>query len=324
MATASITKQSRVRVPALLRTQEGFLLVILLLAMGVLALMSDRFLTVRNLLNLSRLFVEVGLMALPMTMIIIMGAIDLSVGSMFGLTSVMLGYVWLYWGLPLPLAVLFALTLGALLGLFNGLIITKVKIPPLIVTLSTLAIYRGFAFGMSQARSVGGYPESFQFWGQGAVGPFPTQFLIWVALVVLCQIVLSRTTVGRYIYAIGNNETGARFSGIAVDRIKTGVYVFSGLMAGLAGFIFTSRVTTTRADAGLGIELDVIAAVVLGGTAITGGRGSIIGTTLGLLLIAVLRNGLTLAGFKGDATVVIIGAVLIISVFLNRLFTKQA
>jgi rhamnose transport system permease protein len=298
------------------------LLIILAIIVFLLSLMSDRFLTARNLLALTRFFVEVGLMALPMTMIIITGGIDLSVGSAFGWTSVMLGYAWEFWGLPLPLAVLVCLACGVLGGLFNGLMVAKVKVPPLIVTLATLAIYRGFAFGVSQARSVRGYPESFQFWGQGHIGPIPTQFIIFVILAVACAVFLSRTSLGRYIYAIGSNEQGARFSGIAVDRIKIGLYTFSGFMAGLAGFIFTSRVTTTRADAGTGSELDVIAAVVLGGTSIYGGEGSILGTVLGLLVISLLRNGLTLARIKGDATVIIIGAVLILAVFINRLFRR--
>jgi rhamnose transport system permease protein len=275
------------------------------------------------LLALTRLFVEVGLMTLPMTMIIITGGTDLSVGSMFGFTSVMLGAAWQYWGLPLPLAVLVALGFGILCGTFNGLLVTKMRLPPLIVTLATLAIYRGLAFGISQARSVRGWSDSFQFWGQGYIGAFPVQFLIWVVAAVAVALFLGRTALGRYVYAIGNNETGARFSGIPVDRLKLALYAFSGFMAALAGVIFVSRVTTTRADAATGLELDVIAAVVLGGTSISGGSGSILGTTLGLLIISLLRNGLTLAGIKGDATVMIIGAVLVLAVWVNRLFTKQ-
>jgi rhamnose transport system permease protein len=311
------------KAPAFLRSQEGLLLVILLLIMFVLSRMSEYFLTADNLLALTRLFVEVGLMTLPMTMIIITGGTDLSVGSMFGFTSVMLGVAWQYWGLPLPLAILVALGFGLLCGAFNGLLVTKMRLPPLIVTLATLAIYRGLAFGISQARSVRGWPESFQFWGQGYIGPFPVQFLIWVVAAIAVALFLGRTALGRYVYAIGNNETGARFSGIPVDRLKLGLYALSGFMASLAGIIFVSRVTTTRADAATGLELDVIAAVVLGGTSISGGSGSILGTTLGLLIISLLRNGLTLAGIKGDATVIIIGAVLVLAVWVNRLFTTQ-
>jgi rhamnose transport system permease protein len=320
--TKSVRKP-RFKAPAFLRSQEGLLLVILLLIMFVLSRMSEQFLTTDNLLALTRLFVEVGLMTLPMTMIIITGGTDLSVGSMFGFTSVMLGVAWQYWGLPLPLAILVALGFGIVCGTFNGLLITRLRLPPLIVTLATLAIYRGLAFGISQARSVRGWPESFQFWGQGYIGPFPVQFLIWVVAAIAVALFLGRTAYGRYVYAIGNNETSARFSGIPVARLKLALYAFSGFMASLAGIIFVSRVTTTRADAATGLELDVIAAVVLGGTSIAGGSGSILGTILGLLIISLMRNGLTLAGIKGDATVMIIGVVLVLAVWINRLFTKQ-
>lgn len=315
-------RRSSFRVPAFVRSQEGLLLIILLVVMFILSRMSTQFLTASNLLALTRLFVEVGLMTLPMTMIIITGGVDLSVGSMFGFTSVMLGATWQYLGFPLPLAVIATLVIGILCGTFNGLLVTRVRLPPLIVTLATLAIYRGLAFGVSQARSVRGWPESFQFLGQGYVGPFPVQFLLWVVAAIAVALFLGRTAYGRYVYAIGNNEVGARFSGIPVDRIKLALFAFSGFMASLAGTIFVARVTTTRADAGTGMELDVIAAVVLGGTSISGGSGSILGTTLGLLIISLLRNGLTLAGIKGDATVIIIGAVLVLAVWLNRLFAR--
>ena len=318
------TSKPSFAIPTFLRSQEGLLLGILLVIMFVLSRMSEQFLTANNLLALTRLFVEVGLMTLPMTMIIITGGTDLSVGSMFGFTSVMLGAAWQYWGLPLWLAVLVTLGFGILCGTFNGLLVTKIRIPPLIVTLATLGIYRGLAYGISQARSVRGWPASFQFWGQGYIGPFPVQFLIWVVAAVAVALFLGRTAYGRYVYAIGNNETGSRFSGIPVDRLKLALYAFSGFMASMAGVIFVSRVTTTRADAATGLELDVIAAVVLGGTSIAGGSGSILGTTLGLLIISSLRNGLTLAGFKGDATVIIIGAVLVLAVWVNGLFTKRS
>lgn len=324
MQNTNTAGTSRVKIPGFFRSQEGLLLIILILIMFVLSMMSSRFFTAENLFALTRLFVEVGLMSLPMTMIIITGGTDLSVGSMFGFTSVMLGVAWQYWGFPLPAAILFALGVGLLCGAFNGLLVTKMKIPPLIVTLATLAIYRGLAFGVSQARSVGGWPATFQLLGQGYVGLFPVQFLIWIISAVAVALFLGRTAHGRYVYAIGNNETGAQFSGIPVQGLKLALYSFSGFMAALAGIIFVSRVTTTRADAGVGIELDVIAAVVLGGTSISGGSGSILGTTLGLLIISLLRNGLTLAGIKGDATVIIIGAVLVFAVWVNRLFTKQA
>ncbi|MCS6773950.1 MAG: ABC transporter permease [Anaerolineae bacterium] len=318
--TPTLSPARHVRV---LRTQEGVLFIILLVIIVVLSLLSDRFLTANNLLNQTRLLTETALLALPMTLIIIGGGIDLSVGSTLAWSAVMLGFSWQLLGLPLPLAVLVCLLTGLLGGAVNGYLIAYVRVPPLIATLATLAIYRGFSFGISQARSARGFPEEFAFWGQGQIGPFPTQFVVLVVLIVAAHLLLSRTGFGRWVYAIGNNEVAARYSGIPVERVKFTLYALSGLMAGLAAFIFTSRVTTTRADAATGLELDVIAAVVLGGTSIFGGSGSVVGTMLGLAIITLLRNGLLLTGVKGDATFMVIGVVLIIAVLINDLVRKR-
>jgi rhamnose transport system permease protein len=316
MTITSVTKNSAKWQKIL--TQENVLFVILILIVITLTSLNDRFLTANNLLNMTRYFVEIGLIGLPMTLIIITGGIDLSVGSLYGWSVVMLGFSWAVWGLPLPAAIGVCLLTGLIGGLFNGWLVAEVGVPPLIVTLATMAIYRGLALGISQASSVSGYPDWFEFLGQGSLGPFPAQFVLLVGLTVIVLVFLARTSWGRFIYAIGNNERAARFSGIPVKQLKLAIYLLSGLMTGLAAFIFVSRVTTTRADAGTGLELDVIAAVVLGGASINGGEGSILGTTLGLVIIALLRNGLSLAGVRGDATVIVIGLVLILAVFLNR------
>jgi rhamnose transport system permease protein len=165
---------------------------------------------------------------------------------------------------------------------------------------------------------VRGYPEWFFQLGQGEFLGVPTQLWLLVVAILAAGVVLARTTFGRSLYAIGHNELAARFSGIPVDRYKLAIYTLSGLMAGLAGYIFVSRVSTTRSDMGTGLELDVIAAVVLGGTSIFGGTGSILGTVLGVILIQLLKNGLALTGVKGDATIVVIGSVLILSILITN------
>src|SRR5262249_14993433 len=175
------------------------------------------------------------------------------------------------------------------------------------------SLYRGLAEGISQARSVRGYPEWFYFIGQENLFGVPAQLWLLLIAIVVSAVVLDRTTFGRTLYAIGNNETAARFSGLPVDRVKLIIYTLSGLMAGLSACVLVSRVTTTRSDMGIGYELDVIAAVVLGGTSIFGGVGTIWGTVVGLAMIQLLKNGLALTGVKGDATIVVIGAVLILS-----------
>ncbi|MBR0843336.1 ABC transporter permease [Bradyrhizobium liaoningense] len=300
-------------VPWWLLRHETMLAVILLIALIVLGGLNSRFLTLDNLLNQGRLTTEVGLIALPMTFIIITGGIDLSVGSIVGLCAILLGYSWKVFGLPLPLAIGFSLLVGAAAGFLNGIVITRVKVPPLIMTIATLALYRGLAEGISQARSVRGYPEWFYFIGQENLFGVPAQLWLLLIAIVASAIVLDRTTFGRTLYAIGNNETAARFSGLPVDRVKLVIYTLSGLMAGLSACVLVSRVTTTRSDMGIGYELDVIAAVVLGGTSIFGGVGTIWGTVVGLAMIQLLKNGLALTGVKGDATIVVIGAVLILS-----------
>jgi rhamnose transport system permease protein len=306
------------RMPTALLGHEIVLAVILVVSLAVLATQTDRFLTTSNLLNQGRLMAEVGLVALPMTFIIITAGIDLSVGSIMGLCAIVLGVSWKNLGLPLELAICITLGIGALAGAMNGWFITRIGVPPLIMTLATLALYRGLAEGISQARSVRGYPEWFFRLGQGEVSGVPTQLWILVAAILVAAVALARTTFGRSLYAIGHNELAARFSGIPVDRYKMGIYTLSGLMAGLAGYIFVSRVSTTRSDMGTGLELDVIAAVVLGGTSIFGGTGTILGTVLGVILIQLLKNGLALTGVKGDATIVVIGTVLILSILITN------
>ncbi|WP_284262630.1 ABC transporter permease [Bradyrhizobium iriomotense] len=300
-------------VPWWLLRHETMLAVILLIALIVLGGLNNRFLTLDNLLNQGRLTTEVGLIALPMTFIIITGGIDLSVGSIVGLCAILLGYSWKNFGFPLPLAICFSLLVGAAAGFLNGIVITRVKVPPLIMTIATLALYRGLAEGISQARSVRGYPEWFYFIGQENLFGVPAQLWLLLIAIVVSAIVLDRTTFGRTLYAIGNNETAARFSGLPVDRAKLIIYTLSGFMAGLSACVLVSRVTTTRSDMGIGYELDVIAAVVLGGTSIFGGVGTIWGTVVGLAMIQLLKNGLALTGVKGDATIVVIGTVLILS-----------
>ncbi len=294
-----------------------------MLALAVLAMQSDRFFTVDNLLNQGRLMAEVGLVALAMTFVIVSAGIDLSVGSILGLVAILLGVFWQKLGIPLPLAMFLGVVVGGVAGLVNGIIITRFRVPPLIATLATLALYRGLAEGISQARSVRGYPEWFFVLGQGEVLGVPTQLWIFLACAVVAAIVLGMSTFGRATYATGANIVAARFSGIPVDRTILLIYTASGLISGLAAIIFVSRVSTTRSDMGTGLELDVITAVVLGGTSIFGGRGTIIGTLLGLILMQALKNGLALAGVKGDGTIVVIGLILIATIIISNLVRRD-
>ena len=304
-------------------SQELVLLIILIIGVLILATQSPVFLTTSNILNQGRLMTEVALVALPMTFIIITGGIDLSVGSIFGLSAIVLGYTWQNLGLPLELAIVISLVVAVIAGFVNGWFINRLGLPPLIMTLATLALYRGLAEGISQARSARGFPEWFYAIAQDDFLGVPIQLWIFIVAAIIFAIILSRTTFGRTLYAMGNNETGARFSGLPVNRVKVTIYMLSGLMAGLGGYIFVSRVSTTRSDMGSGLELEAIAAVVLGGTSIFGGSGSIGGTVIGVILIQLLKNGLSLAGAKNDATIVVIGIVLILSILVNNFIQRR-
>jgi rhamnose transport system permease protein len=330
MTTGEKPAQSSFTFPwrTLLLSQEFVLLVITVVGILFLSTQTNKFLTPQNILNQGRLATEVALVALPMTFIIITGGIDLSVGSIMGLCAIVLGYSWKNLGLPLEAAIVIAPLVGMLCGFINGLFIVRLGLPPLIMTLATFAFYRGLAEGISQARSVRGYPDWFFELGQKNFLNYeygiPNQLIIVVIATVIAAIILSRTIFGRGLYAIGNNEVGARFSGLPVDLYKLIIYTFSGFMSGLAAYIYVSRVSTTRSDMGTGLELDVIAAVVIGGTSIFGGSGSIIGTAIGLILIQLLKNGLALSGVKGDATIVVVGLVLIFAILVNNYIQRRS
>lgn len=302
---------------------ETVLALMIVLACIVMATQSAQFLTGANLLNQGRLMAEVAIVAFIMTFVIASGGIDLSVGSIMGLAAVLTGVFWQDLGIPLPLVLPLVLIVGLCCGLFNAFIITKFNFPPLIATLGTLALYRGLAEGISRAKSVRGYPEWFSVIGQGTVLGLPTQIWIILLFFVLCAFVLGTTRWGRTVYAMGSSEQAARFAGLPVDQTKMAIYAASGFASALAGIIFVSRVSTTRSDMGVGLELDVITAVVLGGTSIFGGRGTIIGTALGLMLIQTLESGLSLAGVKGDGTIVLIGVVLILALLMSNLSERR-
>lgn len=291
------------------------LMTVTVLWMGAL---SPRFLTPANGLEIVRNTFEVGLLALALTPLIIAGGIDLSVGSITGLCAVTLGMTWRA-GMPIGVAVLSALAVGTLAGAANGVLVAHAGIPPLIVTIATLAVYRGLAYGLSHSQDVHGFPESFLGLGQGyLLSWLPIQALVLAVATVGLGIYLKRTIGGRSIYAAGAGEGAAFLSGIDVAGVRRGTYAFAGFCAGVAAVLYVARVSTARADAGQGYELAAITAVLLGGTRINGGEGGVGGTLLGLLLIAVLQNGLSFARVPADRQAVLLGALLIVTVLLDR------
>jgi rhamnose transport system permease protein len=279
--------------------------------------MSPRFFDINNLREASRYVVTTGVMSAAMTGVIITGGIDLSVGSILGMSGIVLGFSWQA-GLPLPVAVMVGVLAGALAGLLNGVCVVYGRIPPLIVTLATLALYRGVALAISKAASVTNFPAWFQFCGQGNPFGMPAQLPLLLIVLVVAYVILHRSRFGRMIYAIGDNEIAARFAAVPVNQVKLWLYTASGLSAGLAGLAYTAHANTAKADAGTGYELDVITCVVLGGTQITGGKGTILGTVLGLLIIRTMIYGMHLLAIKTVVQTIAIGAVLITTAVLNQ------
>jgi rhamnose transport system permease protein len=308
---------------------EWFLLVLILLVVFVNTRLSPFFLNAANLSRTSSDFMEIGLMMLPMVMIIITGNIDLSVASNMGMSASFMGLLH-NMGVNIWVAALAGLTLGTLGGVLNGYLVAKVKLPALVVTLGTFAFFRGIAFGFLGDQAARNYPSAFTYFGQGRVFNtlIPFSVVLFSILAILFGLVLHRTTIGRYLYSIGNNEQAAKYSGVPVDRIKFILFIVSGFMAALAGLILAARFGSTRPDNGTGLELAVITAAVLGGLDINGGKGSMYGATLALLLIGLLRFGMGLLNIQSQVQSMVIGLLLIISILIPHIgqqitFTRQ-
>jgi len=303
------------RVTALLLSWEALLVLVLLAALLLGAGLSPYFLTGLNFAALTSNVMEIAIMALPMTLIIIVGEIDLSVASVLGLASVVLGLLWQQ-GNPLWLAIAAALLVGLLAGGLNGLLITRLALPSLVVTIGTLALFRGLAYVVLGDQAVSNFPAAFTDLGFGTIPgtELPWSVLIFAVLTLLCAGVLHLSRLGRELYAIGANRQAARFSGIHGDRIRLMLFICSGLISALSGVIFTARFSSARPDNALGFELDVVTVVLLGGVNIFGGRGTLAGVVLALLIIAVLQNILGLLNISGDMQNLAIGLLLILSV----------
>lgn len=309
----------KVRLPR----REAVLLILLGVEMAAMQSLSPLFLTPDNLIEVVRQSAEIGLIALAMTLVIITAGIDLSVGSVVGLSIMVMGMLWEDAGLPIAVSALLALLAGTLCGVFNGALITAVGIPPLIVTLATMAGFRGIALGMSQARSIRNFPEGFLWLGQGYVLGIPVQVWVLAVCALLFHLALTRTAWGRSVFSIGANEPAARLSGIAVNRLKRQVYALSGFMSALSAVVYAAHVSVAKPDAGLGFELTAITAVVLGGTAVSGGEGGVLGTLIALLMVGFLRSGLTLARVPSEAQDMMVGLLLILVVAIDRWSRKE-
>ena len=325
MASAT-TKPAAQAVPTshlarLLRSRETGIVIALLIMVGVLGVAAPEFRSPDNLLNDARNFSYIGMVVIGQAMVMITGGIDLSVGSVWGVTAVATASL-MAAGWPTLLACGAGLVLAAAFGLFNGLCVTKLKMPPFVPTLATMAIGRALALVITRGNSINDFrPDGDPFYDLGGGDTFglPNPFLIFVVMSIIAWIVLERSVFGRQLYAIGGNEKTARLSGLEVDRLKISVYVISAVTAGIAGIVEVSYLSSAIANQGLGKELSVIAAAVIGGTALTGGEGTVFGIFVGTVILEVLRNGLVLLGTDAYWQGIFVGAVIILAVFIDQL-----
>jgi ribose transport system permease protein len=294
----------------------------------VLAVFIPQFRDLQNITNITRNFSFVGIVAMGMTLVILTGGIDLSVGSVWGMTAVVVAFL-LTHGWPVPLAILVSLLAAGGIGLMNGLCITRLKMSPFVPTLATLSIARSFALIVTHGRPISIFGEEYQsfLWlGGGDLLGVPNPFIIFCLIAGFFWLLLSRTVWGRYVYAVGGNEKTARLTGLRVDRLKIIVYILSALVAGVAGIVQYSYLSSVTADLGTGQELAVIAATVIGGANLAGGEGTVLGTVIGAIILEVLRNGLLLFGIDPYWQGVFVGAVIILAVsidYFRKLFRSE-
>lgn len=304
----------------LLATQiELRMSLVIIVVMAVLSLISPYFLTVNNMLNLLSQSVVIGLLALGQTLVILIGGIDLSVGSLVGVTGIILGLALHH--VPMPVAFVICLAAGAFAGLVNGLIITYGRVAAFVVTLGMMSIGRSMAYVLSGANSISGLPAALGAFSADSLLDIPVDFLFLMACYALCWWFLNYTKGGRTLYALGSNAEAARVAGLRIKVWSMLAYVISGLMSGVAAIFLASRILSIDPIGGEGLELDAIAAVVIGGASLFGGRGSIIGTLFGVFVMLFIRNGLNLLNVSPYWQGTAIGSVIIIAVLIERLLS---
>lgn len=305
-----------------MRARRYGTLIGLVVLCAILWVLTPHFLTVSNLLNVAQQTSINAIVAAGMTFVIISGGIDLSVGSIVALSGVALGAM-LQDGQPIAIAIAGSALVGGLCGLVNGLLISIGRLPPFIVTLGMMSVARGAALLFTEGRPVSGFDETFRRVATGNIGFVPAPVIVMIAIYLAAHVVLTRTTFGRYVYAIGGNEEATRLSGVPIAFHKTAIYCVAGLMSAAAAVVLTARLNSAQPIAGMMYELDAIAATVIGGTSLMGGEGSLGGTLVGALIMGVLRNGLNLLGVSSFLQQIVIGGVIVGAVLVDTILKRQ-
>lgn len=314
-------------IKAFLTSREmGLLGLLVALCLGF-SLASESFRDPYNFLDRSRHWVEIGIIAIPMTFIIATGGIDLSVGSLLALCGIVSGLCFKA-GVPLPLALAVGVLTGLAGGAFNGVVVARLRVPALVATLATMALYRGMAMGLSRADPIRNFPEGFTSWGNLSTfgwgdWQMPWQTLIMIGLVIVGAFVFNKTCLGRWTIQIGENIRAARFSAVPVGSVLFWIHATSGLMCGLAAVFYTARFATAHPSAASGLELEVIAAVVIGGTRITGGNGSVAGTFLGVLILGIIKFGMDMLAVPQQYQIILIGMLVVFAAIVNEWIARR-
>ncbi|NLJ95438.1 MAG: ABC transporter permease [Clostridiaceae bacterium] len=299
-------------------------LIVLIALIILLGLLEPAFATVNNAINILQQVTVVAILALGVNIVIFTGGIDISVGAVVALSGIVLGKIVVDAGLPMFVGIVLSLLVALFCGVFNGVMISKFKLQPMIATLAMQSMARGLALTIAGGKTISGYPESFLYLGQGNVfgTKIPVQIVLMIALFIIFHFIMRYRKFGRYIYAIGGNEEASRLSGINVDRYKILAYSISGLMAGVTSLVLVAKLNSAQPVAGLEYEMDAIASCVIGGSSLLGGQGSVWGTFIGAIIIVIIRNGLNLMGISSNLQKFVIGLVILLAVladsFRNR------
>jgi ribose/xylose/arabinose/galactoside ABC-type transport system permease subunit len=308
---------TRRSLPPNLFGDHGGLTFTLVLLVVVMSFSSEYFLTSTNLLNILRQVSCVGIIAFGMTFVIIAGEIDISVGSAMGFSGSLLGVLLVQDGWPLPLGVLGVLSVGTVVGILVGIVRVQFALPSFLVTLGLFNVLRGLAYLLTDSTPIVIPSESFASWGNGSIEGIPTPGLILIGVFLTCWFLATRTVFGRSVYAVGGNVEAARLSGIPVNRVRIIIFALTGMLAALSGILLTSQLGSANPSLGVGAEFDVITAVVIGGASLAGGRGSMVGTAIGVLLVGVLGNGMVLLGVDPNLQTVTRGVIVVLAVMIS-------
>ncbi len=312
--------------------QKAVAFVVLIALLAFFSLFASNFAAWNNMVNIMQATAVNGVLGVAVSFVIISGGIDLAVGTMMTLTAVMAGIILTNLGMPLPIGILGAMLSGALAGSVSGLAVAKLKIPPFIATLGMMQITRGLALVFSGAKPIyfNDTPNYNLISPESSISKLipgleiPNGVFVMFAVAFVASIVLNRTLLGRYVFALGSNEEAARLSGMNVDFWKIVTYALSGLICGVAGLLISSRLNSAQPALGLGYELDAIAAVVIGGTSLSGGRGTILGTIIGAFIMSVLTNGLRIMGVQEEWKIVVTGVIIIVAVYVDIMLRRRA